>query len=264
VPRARRPAGERAGQLARAVRERDAVLRDRVLPVVDLFVAPSRFLSQSFAAWGVPAERLYHMRTGIDLDGFRDVRRSPSKVLRVAFIGTVVEHKGVHVLLGAWSRLPAKVRARARLTIHGPLEHQPDYVARVRSMAQDLEVELSGRLQRDEVPTALADTDLLVVPSVWYENSPLIILEALATRTPLLVSDLGGMAELVEQGVTGYHFRAGDPADLAVKLAELVADPARLSRLYPEGQAVRDVGEDAHELIGLYTAALTRRGRQPS
>jgi glycosyltransferase involved in cell wall biosynthesis len=73
------------------------------------------------------------------------------------------------------------------------------------------------------------------VPSLWFENSPLVILEALASRTPLLVSDLGGMAELVEDGLTGFHFKFGDVEDLASKLSAALAGKLGLETLYSRG-----------------------------
>ncbi|MBI1382799.1 MAG: glycosyltransferase [Planctomycetaceae bacterium] len=253
--------GPEAAALAHGVAERDAALRQRLVPIVDQFIAPSRFLRQSFIAWGLPEERVLSMRTGIDLEAFARIERKPSERLRVAFIGTVVEHKGVHVLLRAWRLLPAELRKRAELVVHGPLQHQPDYQSLVRALAESAGARLLGPLDRGDVPQALAETDLLVVPSVWYENSPLIILEALATRTPLLVSNLGGMAELVEDGVTGYHFRVGSEEDLARQLQFLLANPEGLASLYPEGRTVRDVGEDAQDLAHLYTLAIERRTR---
>jgi glycosyltransferase involved in cell wall biosynthesis len=80
------------------------------------------------------------------------------------------------------------------------------------------------------VPGVLAAADLVVVPSTWYENAPLIILEARAMGTPLLVSDAGGMGELVDEEA-GLRFRLGDAGDLAERLRELLADPSRLGRL---------------------------------
>ncbi len=253
--------GPVAAGLARAAADRDAALRQRLLPAVDQFIAPSRFLRQSFVAWGLPEERVKYMRTGIDLEAFERVERQPAERVRVAFIGTVVEHKGVHVLLRAWRRLPPAIRARAELVVYGPLQHQPDYQARVRALAEATGARLAGPLARADVPAVLTRTDILVVPSVWYENSPLIILEALAMGTPLLVSNLGGMAELVDDGITGFHFKVGDEEHLANRLEDLIAHPELLASLYPEGSAVRDIGEDAAELERLYTQALVRRGR---
>jgi glycosyltransferase involved in cell wall biosynthesis len=102
----------------------------------------------------------------------------------------------------------------------------------------------------------LCKTDLLVVPSVWYENSPLVIVEGIATRTPMLVSDLGGMAELVEPGITGYHFKVGDVADLALRLTELISDRGRLDALYREAGPIKSVARDAEQIEEIYFESI--------
>ena len=82
------------------------------------------------------------------------------------------------------------------------------------------------------------------MPSVWFENAPLVIAEALAAGTPLLVSDLGGMSELVEEGRGGWRFRTGDADDLAAKIAALLEDPSPLADLAPPAEALPDL--EAH------------------
>jgi glycosyltransferase involved in cell wall biosynthesis len=238
---------------------RDEALRQRVLPAVTRFVAPSQFLRQSFVDWGVPEEQIVHLRTGIDLDPFRGFERRRAAKLRIGFIGTIVPHKGVHVLLRAWSHLAPQLRERAELAIYGPTDYTPAYVNAVRALAGELGVELRGRLQSEEVPRALGSIDLLVVPSVWYENSPLIILEALATRTPLLVSNLGGMAELVQPGVSGFRFEVGDDVDLGHRLRLILEEPEQLARLFTGELPVQSVERDAEFLEQLYSAAVRER-----
>jgi glycosyltransferase involved in cell wall biosynthesis len=242
-----------------AVARRDVGLRQRLLPVVDRFIAPSHFLRDSFIDWGIPEEQILYMRTGIDLDHFQSFVRRPSPKVRFGFIGTVVPHKGVHILLQAWQLLSPDLRARAELKIFGPTHHTPDYVRAVEQLAERAGLRLGGMLARDEVPRALEDLDVLVVPSVWYENSPLIILEGLITRTPLLVSNLGGMAELVQHGEHGYTFEVGSAEDLARYMAEFIEEPERLSRFYGSTRPVRGVAEDAQQLLDLYAAAREKR-----
>jgi len=247
--------GERAEERGRAVRERDGELRRRLLPNVYRFLAPSRFLRDSFLEWGIPPEQIRHSRAGIDLTPFAGFERVPSDRVRVAFIGTLAPHKGAHVLLDAWAELPADVRAKAELVVYGPKAHNPGYVRTLEERAERCGARLAGGLDREAVVDALAHVDLLVVPSVWYENSPLIILEALATRTPLAVTDLGGMAELVEPGVSGFRFAMGDAKDLAGVLRHAITEPSALGDLYPAEYEVKGVDVDARELDALYTEA---------
>lgn len=250
------PDPDAARAMEREVRTRDRELRERLFAGVHRFIAPSRFLERNFVEWGLPAERMVFWRCGIDLEPFADFRREPSDEVRVAFIGTLARHKAPHVVLDAWERLEPDLRAKGTLTIHGPKSHNPDYLRELEAQASRCGAVLAGRLERKAVPEALARTDLLVVPSVWYENGPLIIYEAMATRTPLAVSDLGGMAELVDEGRNGWRFPAGDAAKLAEILARILRDPTELAALYPAGSQVKSVAEDAEWTERLYEEAI--------
>ena len=238
--------------LTEGVRERDAYLREHLVPHVDHFLSPSRFLLERFVEWGIPRARIDHHPIGMDLERFRPQPKTKSEKVRVAFLGTLHPSKGVHVLLAAWGRLPSELRARAQLTIYGPDRHYPDYVHSLRESARTVGARLGGRVERADVPSVLASVDLIVVPSLWYENSPLALLEARATRTPALASALGGMAELVLDGITGATFAVGDEEDLAQKLAELIGEPARLQRFFGAAPPVRTVDDDLDDLEALY------------
>ena len=253
---------ERVAAFATAAQRRDEELRARILPIVDRFIAPSRFLRERFLEWGIPARQIVHMRTGIDLRKFDGFQKKPAAKTRVAYIGTLAPHKGVHVLLDAWSKLSKEQLANAELRIFGPNAHNPAYVASLRERAHKVGATLEGELARAAVADALAEIDLLVVPSIWYENSPLIILEALATRTPLAVSDLGGMAELVQPGHTGFRFEMGSSEALAKVLAECLDEPAKLAALFGDDVVVRDVHRDAEVLENTYREFIRARVTQ--
>jgi glycosyltransferase involved in cell wall biosynthesis len=265
---------ERANELAGAVEERERAIRERVVPHVFRFLSPSRFLRERFVEWGIDPEQIQFLRTGIDLEHFAGAARAApagakGPPIRVAFIGTLVRHKGPHVVLDAWGRLSAAQRARGRLDIFGPGHHQPEYQSELVERAAAVGAHLRGPLTREQVPAELARTDLLVVPSVWYENSPLVIIEAIAQHTPVLVSAIGGMAELVEEGESGEHFRVGDAAHLAEKIGALLDDPARLGRFYAHDRPIKSVAQDALQIEEVYFEALAsavrggRKGESP-
>lgn len=233
------PTGGSAGsapgsELAVAAAARWRELRERVGAHVDLFIAPSRFLRGRFVEeWGIDPRRIELVRFGFDRRRFTGARTpSPDGRLRVGFLGTLVPLKGPHVLLEAWSRLPPSIRSRGRLVLRGPARADAAYQDRLLELARASGAEIPGPLSRDEVAPFLASTDLLVVPSVWFENSPLVIQEAIACRTPLLVSDLGGMAELVVPGENGLRFPAGDVDALTRALTDAIEGRAGLERLY--------------------------------
>ncbi len=255
--RAPAPADEKARQMELGMAERDAELRGRVVPHVQRFYAPSRFIRNRFLAWGIPEEKIEVLPNGIDLRRFGDHRapRSPDSPLRVAFIGTLAPHKAPHLLLEAWARLAPGLRAGTTLTIFGPRQHYPDYVAALERRAAELSARMGGALEPQNVARALREIDLLVIPSVWLENAPLTILEARAARTAVLASDIGGMAEMVEIGRNGWTFRSGDVEDLARHLRRLLADRGLLERLDFGGEPARDLERLAQELEERYRAA---------
>ena len=247
-----------AALLRELARRQDAV-RDQVLPAVDLFLAPSRFLRSRFLERGFPAERLEQLDYGIDLERLRRARPVAAEHVRVGYLGTLAPHKAPHLLLQAWARLPRHLRRRAQLTLHGSPHTHPAYARELRQLASAAGARLAGAAGPDAVPALLARTDLLVVPSVWYENAPLTILEARATGTPLLVSDLGGMAELVQPGVDGWRFEAGEADDLAARLRDLLCDPAQLERVRGTARPVKDIHSHATELEQRYGRAREAR-----
>jgi glycosyltransferase involved in cell wall biosynthesis len=248
-----------AEKMSRAAEERYRSVRERVLASIDLFLAPSRFLRDRFVSeWRVPGERIEVLRFGIDRERFGHAPRERGEKLRVAFIGSLIPIKGAHILLAAWSKLGPELRARAELEIFGPNEHEPEYQRELADLARTAGARLSGRLDHEAVGQVLSRTDLLVVPSLWFENAPLVIHEALAARTPLLVSDLGGMAELVEPGRSGYRFRMGDVEDLARELGELIADRSRLDRLYSEPIALPSIADHLDAIEQRYRTLAAR------
>lgn len=250
----------RAHDLAEEARLRADELRSRVRAHVDLFLAPSRFLrSRLVDEFGLPAERVEHLPLGVDLAPAPARHRRGDRPLRVLFVGTLTPNKGPHLLLEAWAKLSPRVKERAQLALFGPGQHDPVYQRRLRELARSAGATLGGRLSRDEVGQELARADLLVVPSVWFENSPLVILEALSARTPLLVGDQGGMAELVEDGVSGFHFRLGDGADLARRLEELLRSPERLDALHPRPPRLMSVDDHVDALEERYRRLVDER-----
>ena len=250
------PPAEAASRMRAAMEARDAAFKARLVPSVDRFLAPSRFLRQRMIEWGIPDGAIAHVPNGVDRARFTGLDRTDSPHLRVGFIGSLAPHKAPHLLLEAWKRLAPDLRARGELTIHGPGDHHPDYAARLSGLAEEAGARIAGPLAREEVPATLAALDLLVVPSVWYENAPLIILEARAAGTALVVSDLGGMAELVGEGRHGWRFAPGDADALAALLGRVLEDPGLVAALTPDEPPVLDMDEVARRVEGHYREAL--------
>ena len=231
---------------------RDTLNRAIALP--DVILAPSRFLQRLFAAAGL-SDRVEYLPHGLDLSWMAGYAgKSPDTILRFGYIGQISPHKGVHTLIEAF-RI-AGLDGRAQLRAWGSLPNG-EYVDGLKALIGDATaVVLAGHFGRDQLARVLADIDVLVVPSLWYENAPLAIQEAFATTTPVVAANLGGMAESVTDGVNGLLFIPGDPYDLAEKLRRLVDEPDLLSELQSGIRPVRTVREEMDELEAVYVELL--------
>ena len=229
---------------------------------IDAIISPSRFLRDIFVEAGVAAERITFSRQGRDFPELTAdiLSKSPAAHLRVGYMGQIAPHKGVHTLFDAVRQLAG---ADLEVQAYGDTTAFPDYAQRLRLLAhQDPRLNLAGVYERAQVSRVLQGLDVIVVPSVWYENSPNTILEALAHRTPAIVSNLGGMAELVQDDVNGLRFAPGDASSLATGLQRLLDDPELLPRLKTGIQPVKSVAEEMTELQEIYQTVV--HGSRPT
>lgn len=213
-------------------------------------ICPSRFLMGVHERAGVDTRVLRHADYGFDGSRFAGFRRRPSPSFRVGFLGTLIPSKGADVLIRAFRRAALE---NAELSIWGravPYFGSTAYGAELSRIAGEPSP-LRGEIAPEQVRAAFESIDVLVVPSLWAENSPLTIHEAFLTGTPVVASDLGGMAELVKPGENGLLFGPGDEAALAKCLASLAGDRSLLERLSLH-TAVRSLADDARSLIEIY------------
>lgn len=213
----------------------------------------SNFVQELFVQAGLASERFTFIRQGRDFPAFttNDLAKTPTQKLRVGYLGQIAEHKGVHVLLEAARRLP---QAALTVRVYGNTRAFPSYTQKLEdTIGTDSRLKLAGTYNGQfELLKILREVDVLVVPSVWYENSPNVILEAFAYQTPVVVSSLGGMAELVSDGVDGLHFAPGDAADLARCLQRLIDEPDLLPRLRAGIRPVKTLAQEMDELEAVY------------
>ena len=235
----------------------------RELLASDFIIAPSPFLKAKMVEAGVPAERLivsdYGMETGW-LDGH--VRKGAGGKLRFGFIGSLVWYKGLMVLARAFQRVGAEA---AELHIHGDTESLPAFRQTREGIERTVRrpgLHFHGRYESDRLGEVLSGIDVLVVPSVWYENSPLAIHEAFQAGIPVVVSDRGGMRDLVKPGRGGLRFIPGDDRDLARVLERFLNEPDLARELVDQAPRVKTVDANAAELEVRYRQALgLSRGR---
>jgi GT2 family glycosyltransferase/glycosyltransferase involved in cell wall biosynthesis len=236
----------RAASAARLRHMRDAAGRVR------LFLAPSHTMAEWFSKFGVPADRLRRVEQGIDLAPFRAIRRTPSAALRLGFAGSLIPSKAPHALLEAAARLAPGSVSVDLLGTAGAYHGETDYESRLAPLLGLPFVRKLGPVPHDRMARALADVDALVVPSEWIENAPFIIREAFAAGAPVLAADLGGMAEMVRDGVDGLLFTPGDSAALAGRIQRLIDEPELLDRLRAGIRMPMSIEDDAAAMRALY------------
>lgn len=232
--------------------QRTAHMRD-VCANITHFVAPSRFMRDRFIAFGIAKERITVADYGFERAPFAAIERTPGdRRLRVGFLGSLMISKAPHVLLEAARTLPQDALSVTLYGAHTAYHGDDRYRSRLVPLLDQPHVDLQGPLSHADVPQALASLDVLVVPSIWPENSPLVIHEAFLAGVPVVASDAGGIPELVTDNVNGLLFPAGDVAALAHALARIVHEPGLLQKLRDGIPAVRTIEEDVRGLRAMY------------
>ncbi|MXN64359.1 glycosyltransferase [Stappia sp. GBMRC 2046] len=210
-----------------------------MLQIADHYISPSRFLAERYIRWGLPGNRMKVIENGLNISSEAEPRRLSSEEDRrgrFAFFGQLTPYKGADVLLDAIGRVPETAWGDdARLMIFGGnLERQPEWFQK--KIGESIEkagdrVRFYGSYQNSEMPRLMRSADWVVIPSVWWENSPIVIQEAFFHRRPLISSNIGGMAEKIRDGVDGMHFRVGSAEDLADRMTEALTEPDLWERL---------------------------------
>lgn len=194
---------------------------------VTVKVSPSRFLASIFQVngWSSQGEILW-VRHGIDYSTVTPMpkkKKTKSDPVIFGFIGTLLYTKGVHIALEAWQ----KVRSdNAYFYVYGPCFHEVEYFERLKRMANgDQRIRFLGSYDHKELPRIMSELDVVIVPSIWWENSPLTLLISLAYGVPVIASNIGGMAEFVGQDENGWVFPVGDTSALAELIEKLTENP---------------------------------------
>jgi glycosyltransferase involved in cell wall biosynthesis len=220
----------------------------RCLSQADALVSPSAYLAGVFERHGFPLERILVSDNGTNLSWQAQAARPPHEKLRFGYIGTLAPHKGVHILLEAFAGLET---AEAELHVYGGAGADETYARRLRERYGAI-AQFRGPFAHDQISDVLNAIDVLVVPSVWAENSPVTIHEAQIAGVPVIASDIGGMTALVREGRAGWLVPSGDIDALRHRLISLIATPEQLSDVQETMKPVKSIAAQARELEALY------------
>ena len=221
---------------------------------VDLLLSPSDFLRDRFIAAGWDGARIEVLRNGIAGGPAAPYRVAPDgRRDRFGFFGHINRFKGSLVALGASAHLSRQGIAHD-LALHGGTAYQPDeFLAGFRTaLAEAPAARHHGLYSPEDIPARMAAVDWLVMPSIWWENAPLVVQEAFRHGRPVICGNVGGMAESVRDGVDGLHFPLGDAVGLAEVMRRAAEEPGLWERLAAATPAPRRMEDAAAEHLALY------------
>jgi glycosyltransferase involved in cell wall biosynthesis len=233
---------------------------------VDRVVAVCGWVADALRINGLPESKLTLCRQG--LPGRQVVSASAAPpatsaddgILRLGYFGRLDPTKGIDLLIEAMRRVPD---AKVRLAIYGVLQTgSKAYATRLeRSAAADERISMEAALPAHMIVDTMRGYDFVAVPSRWLETGPLVVLESFAAGTPVLGTRLGGIAELVTDGVDGMLLPPDNPSAWSLAIAQLTRDMDRASRLRAGVRPPRTIDDVAREMAELYRAMLADDAR---
>ena len=182
--------------------------RERLEACTDLFVCPSQFIAEKMAQGGFCKNKLKALCNFIDIEKCR--KDDYIKEDYYCYVGRLSHEKGVSTLIKAASQLPYKLK----IIGGGPLNDE--LIAKSKELKGN--VEFLGFCQWTDIKDIVGKAKFTVIPSEWYENNPLSVIEAKCLGTPVLGARIGGIPELIDEDVNGMTFKSGDTDDLAEKI----------------------------------------------
>ncbi|MFX1457770.1 MAG: glycosyltransferase family 4 protein [Promethearchaeota archaeon] len=219
---------------------------------IDLFIAPSRFLRDIYIKNGIPEEKIVYMDYGFDKQIINGVKKHPNGKIHFGFLGRIIPAKGVAQLIDAFNKVD---HTKSELNIYGKMPSSSIYL---KNRCENAGIQFKGGYDYKDISEILSNIDVLVVPSIWYENSPLVIHEAFLARIPVITSNLGGMAELVSHEKNGLLFEPGNVNDLKSKMEFFIENPELINK-YSQDTYVRSIEEDVAEIERLYYKLLEHK-----
>ncbi|HAI31781.1 MAG TPA: glycosyl transferase [Thalassospira sp.] len=226
------------------------------LRAVDHFISPSNFLRDRYIEWGIDPDRI-----SVINNGRPPVPAAPKREIGTAgmpnvfgYFGNLNPWKGADILLEASEILTADA-VDFNLRIHGAALYQTDeFTSRITDLIAQSgpQVQHVGAYQREDISDLMARVDWVVVPSIWWENAPLVIQEAFQHGRPVITSSIGGMAEMVRNAHDGIHVRPDDPAELARVMKDCATNPKLWKKLSGHVRSPAAIDDVAQEYLAMF------------
>lgn len=230
---------------------------------VDRILAPSRLMEHFLLESGLDPARIRFAPYGVRMaSGSLPQMQRKDAPLQLGFVGSMAEHKGPHVLIQAVHALPRDMQVALRM--YGDLDVSTEFGLEAKKLAaEDNRIELCGTFPNDRISEVMASFDVLVVPSMWYENTPLVVYSAQAAGIPVVASNVPGLSEVIQDGVNGLLFEMGNSPALAAVITRLVVEAGLVETLARQAISPRSVEDHVDQLEAVYEELLFKRGRSP-
>jgi glycosyltransferase involved in cell wall biosynthesis len=237
----------------RAFVRRAGFLKKRINQI-DRVALPTQLMGRLLVKNGLDAGRTFPLPFGLNLAYVHAARTEFEGTLRLGYIGTLAEYKGVHVLLEAIKRLGGRP---IELKIYGKLDDYPEYVESLKEISYgDSRVEFCGTFPNSQIGSIFSNLDALVVPSLWYENSPLVIYSAQNAMCPVIASNMAGMSEVIEHGKNGLLFETGNVTQLVMNIESLLDDGNFLKSLSENAKQPLSIQKYVDALLEVYAGLV--------
>ncbi|WP_137719774.1 glycosyltransferase family 4 protein [Methylobacillus flagellatus] len=239
----------------------------RHFDLVDGFISPSEFLRQRYITWGIPSERIVMIENGQAISPKLPPRKLAANESRnrFAFFGQINPYKGIDLLLESLMLIPTEQRQNLLVQIHGANLHTQSipFQEKIAALRAPLEAEgvlqWVGPYQPHELHSRMQAIDWVLVPSIWWENSPMVIQEAFVCGRPVIASDIGGMAEKVKDGVNGLSVAMGNRLAWSTALQRAAAMTDDWDLLTSGIRAPLSYGQCADAHLQVFTRMVSRQ-----
>jgi len=217
-----------------------------IISMIDVFVSPSHTLRNFFISQGIEKSKIKYLKYGFNTEKIKYNKKifKPNSKINFGFMGRVIPTKGIKVLVDVFNELP-----KENLFLYGNIGAQKRFL-------ETDNIVFKGGYDNNTINDVLNEIDVLIVPSIWYENAPLVIQEAFLSGIPVITSDLGGMSELVQNNENGFTFKVGSKTHLKEVITKITNNPMILNELKNSRNSVVDIKDDAKEIIKIYNQLI--------
>ena len=221
----------------------------QALKEINMVILPTKFLAKEFKKWGINNNSI-QSSDGINTGQFKNFKKKTSKTLRFVYIGSIIHNKGLDLVLKAWPKLD---KGNYNLKIYGNLKTDKKYANQINKLSKGLKnIKFCGTFTPNDISKIYSEIDVLLVPSRWFENAPLVLRNTRLVKIPAIVANIGSMPELVQNNKNGYLYENENILSLAEKMNFFIKDPSLQQKLTKNITKQKSIKDNVSELTQIY------------